>query len=193
MPGGNIMSNREPEYAINPLFIERWSSRAYDKRPIPHEELMSLFEAARWSPSAWNAQPWRFIVGTTEADYTKFEQVIFERNWEWAKDASALVLLYSYTKLENGDRNHFNGFDSGAAAMALALEAEHQGLKVHHMAGIDRDKAREVFAIPADYDIHCAISIGYQGDKAKLAPMFQEREMPNARRSVDTFVTFLSK
>ena len=55
------MSNREPDYAINPLFIERWSSRAYDKRPIPHEELMSLFEAARWSPSAWNAQPWRFV------------------------------------------------------------------------------------------------------------------------------------
>jgi nitroreductase len=184
---------REPDFDINPIFIERWSSRSYVKKPIPHEELMSLFEAARWTPSAMNAQPWRFLVGTTEEDHAKFGSVIFDRNWAWCKEASVFALLYSDKFYENGDENRSHTFDAGAASFALALEAENQGLATHMMGGFDNAKAREVFQIPDHYELHVIIAIGYRGPKENLPAELQLREQANNRNKVETFVSFLSK
>jgi nitroreductase len=50
------------DYAIHELFVERWSPRAFDTRPVEDEKLLTLFEAARWSASTFNRQGWRFIV-----------------------------------------------------------------------------------------------------------------------------------
>jgi len=54
-------NDRAADHAIDPLFLERWSPRAFSDDEISEAELLSLFEAARWAPSSYNSQPWRFI------------------------------------------------------------------------------------------------------------------------------------
>ncbi|MCB1215573.1 MAG: nitroreductase family protein, partial [Deltaproteobacteria bacterium] len=51
--------HRDPQFDIAPIFYERWSPRSMSGELLDKEELMSLFEAARWAPSSYNNQPWR--------------------------------------------------------------------------------------------------------------------------------------
>jgi nitroreductase len=181
---------REPNHDIHPLILDRWSSRSFEQKEIPSDELNSLFEAARWAPSAMNAQPWKFIVATSENDKETFNSFIYEGNLTWCKNASVYALLYSDKYYENGDSNRAHGFDAGAASMLLALEAENQGLATHMMGGFDQVKAREVLKIPDHYDLHVIIAIGYRGAKEKLPEGLQLREQPNGRNPIESFVKF---
>ncbi|MEY4480399.1 MAG: hypothetical protein RLZZ267_1077 [Bacillota bacterium] len=181
---------REPDHDIHPLILDRWSSRSFDKKAIPQDVLHSLFEAARWAPSAMNAQPWKFIVVTSQADMNTFNSFIYDGNLTWCKEASAYALLYSEKFYENGDVNRAHSFDAGAASMLLALEAENQGLATHMMGGFDSHKARETLHISEQYDLHVVIAIGYRGNKSKLPEALQQRERPNGRHPIESFVTF---
>ncbi|GAA0305918.1 nitroreductase [Gracilibacillus halotolerans] len=175
----NIEKYRQAEYEIDSLFLERWSPRSFSDKQVDEKTLWSLFEAARWSPSAMNSQPWRFIVARKKEELEKFNSFILEGNRIWCEKAPVLALIISD---KEAGANH--AFDTGAAWLALALQAKMKGLITHPMSGINKEKARDVLHIPEQFEIQALVAIGYQDVREKLAPALQEREQPSPRRPI---------
>lgn len=180
------------DYPINQLLTERWSPYAFADQPVLQANLRSLFEAARWAPSSYNEQPWRYIVATKE-DPTQFQQLLsclVEANQAWAKAAPVLALgVVSLTFTLNGQDNRAAVHDLGLAAGNLQLEATARGLFVHQMIGILPDKARELYAIPDGFEAWTGLAIGYKGDSTKLPDALRERDIaPRQRKPLREFV-----
>ena len=183
------MSNpRQPAYPVNPMFVNRWSPRALTGEAITADQLHTVLEAARWAPSAYNVQPWRFIYALRDtAAWQPIFDGVNEGNRTWVKDGSALVVLASAKNAQFPGRdapgpNAWHAFDAGAAWISMAFQAMHMGLTAHALAGFDPAKIRAATQLPEDFDINAVIVIGKQGDKAKLPEVFQAREAPNDRR-----------
>ena len=156
---------------IHDLILHRWSPRAFDSRAVEPDKLRTLFEAARWSASSYNAQPWYFIVGTKDhpENYKKVLDSFVEFNQGWAKNAPVVALSVAGHKMpHDGSTNRHAFHDVGKAAATLALQATALGLQVHQMAGILPDKAREIFGIPPDFEAVAGFAIGYPGDHMTL-------------------------
>lgn len=179
---------RQPEYPVHAHFVNRWSSRAFDARPVADEVFYTVLEAARWAPSSGNGQPWRFIVARTEEERRRFATFIRPANREWSDQAPALILLISYTLNANGAPSGSHAFDAGTAWGTIASQAALLGLNTRAIGGFDRDLARETLNIPAEYDLHAVITLGYPGDKSTLPEALQERELPTGRRSLNELV-----
>jgi nitroreductase len=181
----------ETSTPIHDLIAHRWSPRAFDSKPLEPEKLRTLFEAARWAPSSYNAQPWYFIVGTKDRpeNYNRVLESLIEFNQGWAKQAPVLALSVAKLKFDDGKPNRHAFHDVGQAAANLSLEAEALGLSVHQMAGIEPEKARKLFNIPADYEAVAGIALGYAGDPASLSEELRKRELaPRQRKPLDSFV-----
>lgn len=178
---------RKATFPIEPLFINRWSPRSFLEKSISEELLFSLFEAARWAPSANNSQPWSFIIARSDEDKAKFHSFILEGNLAWCSKAPVLAMALS-KKMDNEKVYKTHAFDAGMACANLALQATAHGLITHFMGGIDMDKARRVLEIPAEYEIHGVIAIGYQGEKEALSETLQLREQPNGRKELSEIV-----
>ncbi|HXQ25497.1 MAG TPA: nitroreductase family protein [Candidatus Acidoferrales bacterium] len=156
---------------IHDLISHRWSPRAFDSRPVEAEKLRSLFEAARWASSSYNAQPWYFIVATKDdpENYKKVLECFVEFNQGWAKSAPVVAISVAAHKMpHDGSQNRHAFHDVGQAATTLALQATALGFQVHQMAGIIPDKARQIFSIPADFEAVAGIALGYPGDPMTL-------------------------
>jgi nitroreductase len=155
---------------VLPAVLNRWSPRSFADRAVSPAGLKKVFEAARWSASAYNEQPWRFLVGTrNSAAYKKIFSTLIGFNQGWASAAPVLILGVASTKFaHNGTTNAYALYDLGAAAAALTLQAAELGLKTHSMAGFDHDAARQAFGIPEDYALGAVIALGYQGEPAAL-------------------------
>jgi nitroreductase len=176
---------RIPAFAIDPLFVRRWSPRAMSCEPIADEQLMPLFEAARWAPSASNAQPWRFLYAKRDTPHWEpFFSLLNERNQPWCARAAALIVVLSKKTTDSGDENWTAPFDAGAAWMSLALQGTLSGLVVHAMAGFDYDRAQAELGVPADWDVQCMVAIGRPGDPLLLPEKLRAREVPSPRRPV---------
>lgn len=178
---------------INELIATRWSPRAFLDKPVELEKLHALFEAARWSASSNNGQPWSFIVAQ-KSDEPAFETMLgclMPGNQSWAQIAPVLVLTFVHLKWPGEDRvNRTALHDLGMATATLSLQAEALGLRTHHMGGIDIDKIRSTYTLPADVDPATAIAIGYQGD-ASLLPEEKDRareDNPRTRKPLADFV-----
>lgn len=181
--------HRKADYPIDPVYLERWSPRAFSKQPVEQDKLNCIFEAARWAPSAANLQPWRFIVGQTEEDREKFLSVLHEGNVEWCERVPVFVAIVSKKTLNDaGKQNPFHAFDTGTAWGFLSLEAYRQGLITHGMGGFSRDQARELLEIPEEYDIQAIIAVGYHDPDAPLSEKNKEREKPSDRHPIEQFV-----
>lgn len=188
-------NDRHSEYSIHPMFLDRWSPRAFTGEAMPETDLLTILEAAHWAPSGSNYQPWRFVYAlNTAPEWETFLGLLVESNQVWAKSASALVFLFSDTLSRRDDgsehrpfRSH--SFDTGAAWAMLALQAMHSGYAVHAMGGVDFERAIEVLGAPAGYRAEAAVAIGHRGDKSLLPPTLQEREVPNQRKPLSA-VTF---
>jgi nitroreductase len=180
------------DHPIHELIRERWSPRAFSAEPVSAEALRSLFEAARWSPSSSNEQPWAFIVGTREdaVSHAKLLSTLVEANQTWAKNAPVLAIAVSELAFARNGRPNRNAFyDTGAAVAHLTTEATARGLFVHQMAGFDPQKAIEVFSIPAGWDPIAAFAIGYPGDLQSLPETLRERELAvRTRKPLTEFV-----
>ncbi|MDY0405200.1 nitroreductase family protein [Virgibacillus sp. 179-BFC.A HS] len=180
---------RKAAYQIDPIYTQRWSPRSFQDKEIPDDVLRSLFEAARWAPSAANVQPWRFVFARTAEDRERFHAFIDESNVVWCQKAPVLVAVISKT-----DEERFNGanpthaFDTGAAWGYLALEATRKGLIAHGMGGFDRQKAKEVLGIPENYFVNVIVAIGYQGEIELLDEAYRDREKPSDRKPQESFV-----
>ena len=177
----NIREFRQPTYEIDELFLKRWSPRSFLEKEVPEDLLLSVFEAARWAPSAFNYQPWRFIIARTKEDREKFYTFISEFNLRWCTKAPVLALILSKKTGEFGE-NQSHAFDTGAAWGYLSLQALKNGLVTHPMTGFDFHKARKVLNIPDDYAIQALVAIGYQGEKEALPEDLKQREFPKNRR-----------
>jgi nitroreductase len=181
---------RRPDYPIDTLFIDRWSPRAMTGEEIPEQELMSLFEAARWAPSSFNAQPWRMLYARRSSqDWPLFLDLLVEANKAWAHNAAALVLFVS-RKINDktGNPSVTHSFDTGAAWGFLALQGFLKGYVVHGMQGFDYARAQKELQIPEDFRVEAMIAVGRPGPKEMLSSRLQEREVPNDRRKLSETV-----
>lgn len=182
----------ETSSPIHDVLSTRWSPRAFDSKPVDPEKLRSLFEAARWAPSSYNAQPWYYIVATKDdaKNYQKILDSFVEFNQSWAKNAPVLALSVAAQNFAHNQQPNRHAFhDVGQASASLAYQANALGLQVHQMAGILPDKARELFSIPDGYEPVAGLAIGYPGDASALPDQLREREnAPRERKALKSFV-----
>lgn len=180
---------RTADHPIAELFLERWSPRAMSGDPLTVGELLRLFEAARWAPSAGNGQPWRFcfaLAGTPH--FERFHGLLAEGNKPWCEKAGALVVVASRTVRGQGKPIRTHSFDTGAAWMSLALQGTIQGLVVHGMEGFDYARAATELALPPDHAVECMVALGRPGRLEDLPERYQAREVPSGRQPVTSFV-----
>lgn len=182
----------EKEIQIHPLIKKRWSPRAFFNRSVEKEKLLQLFEAARWAPSSYNEQPWRFIVATKEnpAAFGLLFDCLTEKNQRWAVSAPVLMLSIAKTHFErNGKPNRHAYHDVGLAMGNLLTQATSMGLYVHQIAGFSTERARELLQIPEGYEPVAMIAIGYLGNFRQLPEDLQEREQaPRKRKELNDIV-----
>jgi len=174
----------ETQYDIHELLCRRWSPRAFAERPVEADKLRSLFEAARWAPSCFNAQPWRFLFATKETpvEYNRLFDCLVEGNKKWAHRAPVLVLSLAKLTFEDGSANRHAWHDVGLAMGNLLLQSTALGLIVNQMAGFDTVKARTELHIPDGYDPIAIIAIGYAGDPATLPDSLRQKEVAKRKR-----------
>lgn len=172
---------------IHDLLANRWSGRAYDSsKPVSREQTLALLEAARWAPSCYGDQPWRFVVwNKTEAAATW--QAAFDTlapgNQGWVKDAPLLLLVCADTLFKhNGQANRWAQYDTGAAAENLCLQAEALGLMAHQMGGFDAEKICSVAAVPPQFTPMAMIAVGYPADPATFSEEVAQRETAARKR-----------
>lgn len=185
---------RQADYPIHQLFLDRWSPRAFTGEEIPVDTLMSFFEAARWAPSSYNSQPWRFVWarrGTPHFD--RLFGLLTGGNPLWCKNAAALVIAISSRTMSLPNRpepvpSHSHSFDAGSAWENLALQATLSGWHAHGMVGLDMERAASELNIPDGFRVEAAIAIGRQGDKSLLPENYQALEAPNGRRPLSETV-----
>lgn len=167
---------------IHDLIQTRWSPRAFNPhRQVSHGDLLALLEAARWAPSCFNDQPWRFVVCNKSTDTDSWQNaltVLVEKNRLWAKNAPLLLLAVAMENFNhNGKLNRWAMYDTGAASLNLCLQATALGLSVHQMGGFDAEKAREVFNLPKDCTPMAMMAVGYQADLGVLDEDFKAAEL----------------
>lgn len=177
---------RKPDHHIESIFVKRWSPRSMSGEPITDEEMLSLFEAARWAPSTFNEQEWRFLYARRDTpQWPLFFELLVDRNQAWCKRAALLSLVIAHKVFaRTGQPNPVHVFDSGAAFENLCLQGATMGLVVHGMAGFDFEKARTTLAVPDDYAVSAMLAVGRPGNPDDLPPELREREKPSPRKPV---------
>ncbi|MGH9531667.1 MAG: nitroreductase family protein [Terriglobales bacterium] len=194
MAGKTLIADKTAvtDHPIQEILARRWSPYAFADRPVAEADVRSLFEAARWAPSSYNEQPWRYIVATRE-DPEEFQRLLaclVDGNQAWAKFAPVLALgVVSLQFALNGEENRAAVHDLGLASGNLVMEAAARGLVVHQMIGILPEKARETYGIPEGYEAWTALAIGYQGDPASIPERLRQRDLaPRTRKPQREFV-----
>ncbi|MEA3012841.1 MAG: hypothetical protein QOD42_1386 [Sphingomonadales bacterium] len=189
------MTDRQAEHPIDPLFLDRWSPRAFDGSEVPDADLATMFEAARWAPSAFNSQPWHFLYAKRgDANWARFLSLLIPWNQSWAHTASVLVYIVSdslpFTDKKTGEPapSTTHSFDAGAAWVSLALQATRMGYHAHGMSGIQYDLARAELGLAERYRLNAACVIGRIGDVAQIDERLQAREHPSGRKPQAEFV-----
>lgn len=182
-----VQPPRIAEHSVDPLFLDRWSARSFTDEAMSASELMAILEAARWAPSAINAQPWRFAWGLRGDEAFKgIAGSLVDANRVWAEKASALVVVGSkLTRLSpSGEEvSHVtHAFDAGAAWGYLALHAQMRGWVAHAMGGFDHGKAAKVLDLPFGHALHAVVAVGRQGPVEALPEGYRAREVPSQRR-----------
>jgi nitroreductase len=172
---------------IDATIAARWSGRAYDAaKPVSHTQIIALLEAARWAPSCFGDEPWRFIVWDKNADAASWQagfDCLVPGNQAWVKDAPVLLLICADTLFgHNQQANRWAQYDTGAAAENLCLQASSMGLMAHQMGGFDANLAREKFNIPAQFTLMAMVAVGYPADIATLTGDTLTRETAERKR-----------
>ena len=183
-------SVRKSDYPINPLILNRWSPRSMTGETLRDDDIMSLFEAARWAPSSYNNQPWRFIYAKRNTKHwDRFLNLLVEGNKIWAKNAALLVVVISRKNFEFNEKPAItHQFDAGSAWENLSLEASSRGIVAHGMQGFDYKKAGVDLGIPPDFEVMAMIAIGKKGSKEILPPELQEKEKLTDRKPLKEII-----
>jgi nitroreductase len=179
------------EVPIDDLLAQRWSPRAFAAdRPVPREAVRSLLEAARWAPSCFNEQPWRYLVfDDSVADALAEARACLMDGNAWARIAPVLLLSVARESFTRNDKpNRHAQHDVGLASENLVLQATTLGLATHQMAGFDADRARRSFHVPEGFTPMAMIAIGFPAGPEALDEGLREREVaPRDRRPASDF------
>lgn len=180
------------EHELLEVIHKRRSRRAYLSKAIDQATLDSLFEAARWAPSANNEQPWVYLYATKDQTtlWNKLFETLNDSNKIWAENAPLLVLsVIRKNFLGNDQPNTSAKYDLGAANAFLSLQATHVGLNVHQLGGFNRQKVVENMVIPETHEPVIMMAIGYPGTAESLPDNLKLREQtPNERYTKNSFV-----
>ncbi len=187
------VNNRTTEYNIDDQFLKRYSPRALSGEKVSEEELMTLFEAARWAPSNYNIQPWRFIYAMRDTpEFDTMFSLLVDFNKNWCKNASALIVTISAKTSASSKGNVMDNvthsFDTGAAWENLALQASKMSLVAHGMSGFDFNMAKEKLGVPDDHSVEMMIAVGKHGKIEDLPESMRAGETPNTRRPLKEIV-----
>jgi nitroreductase len=179
---------RQPEHPVDTLFLNRRSPRAFRARSVSREHLMSMVEAARWAPSSFNLQPWKFHVTDHPGPLrSQWNKAIMDGN-RWSD--AAPVLTWVTTRKTMGPNpwmpaeapNPHARFDAGMASLQFILQGERLGLSSHVMGGIRAEEAHAMLGLSEDEEVVCAIVTGYAVDPAELDERTRARETPSGRK-----------
>lgn len=181
---GKPSNPRTPDWDVDSMFVDRWSPRGFSGEPLTEREIHTLFEAARWAPSCYNEQPWRFVYATEPQARARLTACLVAKNRAWAGGAPLLMFLLARRHFQKtGAENRHAPYDAGAAWMALALQARKLGLYAHAMAGFSPDKAYEALGVSReDTLVMTAIAVGRRGDASGLPEDLRLLESPNDRK-----------
>lgn len=183
-----MTTHRQTDTGLDPMFLHRWSPRAFDGSDIPGHELRTILDAGRWAPSSYNYQPWRFLYATRNdtENWQRFLDLLIPFNAVWAQNASVLLIILSEMTMGAPDKpSHAHSFDAGAAWASIALQAHLLGYHAHGMVGIDMDRTRIELGVPDGFRIEAAVAIGRRGDAATLPENLQAREVPSDRKPLN--------
>jgi len=174
----------QPDFPIHSLLAKRWSPRAFQNKKVEREKLLSIFEAARWSPSGSNQQPWTYIVGMKgDNTYKRIFECLVEFNQIWTKTVPVLVLSCGKKVMnEKEEINPYYMYDVGQSVAHMTFQAMHEGLHIHQMGGFDTEKTVRLFEIPAKYKPLSVIAIGYLGEHTLLPERMQKSELDERTR-----------
>lgn len=182
-------AGRQPDHPVASQFPARWSPRSFTDRAVSEAEVMSLLEAVRWAPSASNHQPWRLVWARRGEDgFAAIHSALAAGNQVWAGEAAVLFAVASKDTVTNREGaeapNRTAGFDTGAAWMSLALQAQAMGLAAHAMGGFDKDKLAAAVGLPDGHTLHCVVAVGEQGPAEALPEDLRAREKPSGRKTL---------
>lgn len=181
---------RHSQYPVIEPILSRWSPRALSGEKLADKELMTLFEAARWAPSSYNDQPWKFLYARNGTKHWKtFLDLLVPFNQSWANRADVLVVVISRTTFEeSGKPSVTHSFDTGAASQNLAIQAHAMGLVAHGMGGFDYERARKDLNIPEGYAVEAMIAIGRPGSLEVLPEEMRAYEKPSDRKPLSSMI-----
>lgn len=181
-----LRTKRKSDYEIEDLILNRWSPRAMTGESIADATLFRLFEAARWAPSSYNGQPWRFIYAKRDTEYWQsFFDLLVPFNQSWCNNAAVLMIIVSKNNFDHNDKPaRTHSFDTGSAWENLALQAAALGLVAHGLEGFDYEKAHTMIGLPKDYTVEAMCAIGVLADPASLPESLREREKPSERKPI---------
>lgn len=180
----------DTEHEIFALLKQRYSPRIFEEKMISEKNLNRLFEAVRWSASSFNRQPWRFIYGEKGEDgYESILECLTDSNRKWADNAPLLMVTIFKVTSDEGDKNFHALHDLGLGLGNMTVQAQYMGIGLHHMAGIDKEKAEKVFEIPDGFQVASALALGYYGGDIEVLPEnLRKREVAERKRkTIDQF------
>jgi nitroreductase len=180
-------NGRTADHPIDTLFLDRWSPRAFTGEAIEQTTLATILEAARWAPSSYNSQPWRFLYARRDTPaWTRFLDLLNPFNRSWCEPAAALIVVVSRETMrppgaEQDVPSYSHSFDAGAAWGSLALQTTKLGWSAHGMVGFDMAAAKTALRIPDGYRVEAAVAIGRRGAASLLPEGLAAREVPSPR------------
>ena len=167
---------------IHDILQNRWSPRSFDAdKSIDPQTLTALLEAARWAPSCFNDQPWRFLVCNKTTHLSAWEKLLStlgEKNQIWARNAPVLILSMAMHEFgHNGKPNRWSMYDAGAASVSLCLQATSMGLATHQMGGFDAAQCKQSFDLPDACNPMSVIAVGHRAAAELLPDDLRETEL----------------
>lgn len=189
----DMKPRKELKFPVLKEIETRWSGRSFADQELNKETLLQVLEAARWAPSSYNEQPWKFVVGKKGSNiFDKLYSTLSPMNQVWAKNAGALILVLTRTTLERNDKpNKYAWYDTGASVAFLSIEAERLGLNVHQMGGFDHQAAKELFKVEEPFEVVSSIAIGHRGEPQNLSEDLKNRELaPQRRKEMEKISSF---
>lgn len=185
----------ETKYPVIDTIRNRWSARAFSNEPVSKETMFAILEAASWAPSAFNEQPWGYVVGMrqNEKGFKMLLDCLSPGNAAWAKNAGVLILSYAkLTVTPTGNPNASALHDTGMANQNLLLQATAMNVYGHIMGGFDKQKAIDDFGLTDDYAPVCMIALGYLDEPESLEEPFRSRELtPRTRKPISSFTAWI--
>ena len=185
----DIIKNRRPvpRQPIIKEIRQRWSPRFFSAKQIPLNHLKIIFEAARFTPSARNRQPWYFYIAKKGGDsYKKLFSSLYENNRLWAGSAPVLILACAEIKNEKG-QNSFAFYDLGASVISLILQAQSLGYYARQMGLFDKDKIKKIMNLQENIEPFIIIALGKIGDYRKAPKAIVALDLDPRPRKKDVF------